>query len=43
VTSSQAETALSYALAHGAKLISVNPIRASLEEYFFQEIGAHKN
>lgn len=40
--SSQAETALTYAISHGAKLISVNPIRVSLEEYFFQEIGARK-
>jgi len=40
--SSQAETALTYAISHGAKLISVNPIRVSLEEYFFQEIGTSK-
>jgi ABC-2 type transport system ATP-binding protein len=42
-TSSQAEAALAHALSHGAKLISVNPIRASLEEYFFQEVGARRN
>ncbi|MBP1610575.1 MAG: uncharacterized protein H6Q04_2810 [Acidobacteria bacterium] len=42
-TSSQAEAVLAYALSHGARLISVNPIRASLEEYFFQEVGARRN
>jgi ABC-2 type transport system ATP-binding protein len=39
----QVESALSYALSRGAKLISVNPIRASLEEYFFQEVGERRN
>jgi ABC-2 type transport system ATP-binding protein len=42
-SSSRAEAALSFALSHGAKLISVNPIRASLEEYFFQEVSALRN
>ncbi|HYK89265.1 MAG TPA: ABC transporter ATP-binding protein, partial [Acidobacteriota bacterium] len=33
------ESVLSYSLSHGAELISVNPIRPSLEEYFFTEIA----
>ncbi len=37
-TSSQVEKILSYAVAHGAELLSVNPIRASLEDYFFSEV-----
>jgi ABC-2 type transport system ATP-binding protein len=39
----QLESSLAYAFSHGAKLISVNPIRASLEEYFFREIDSRKN
>jgi ABC-2 type transport system ATP-binding protein len=34
----QVERILSYALAHGAGLVSVNPIRPSLEEHFFAEV-----
>lgn len=35
----QVEEIISYALARGAGLVSVNPIRPSLEDYFFHEIG----
>jgi ABC-2 type transport system ATP-binding protein len=35
----QMESLLSLVFAHKLELISVNPIRPSLEEYFFQEIG----
>jgi ABC-2 type transport system ATP-binding protein len=34
----QVEAVLTCALRHGAELISVNPIRASLEDYFFREV-----
>jgi ABC-2 type transport system ATP-binding protein len=34
----QVESIISYALAHGAGLVSVNPVRPSLEDHFFQEI-----
>ncbi len=34
----QVEAILSYALSNDAELISVNPIRASLEDYFVQEV-----
>jgi ABC-2 type transport system ATP-binding protein len=34
----QVEQIISYALAHGAGLVSVNPIRPSLEEHFFTEV-----
>jgi len=34
------EAVLARALAGGAELISVNPVRASLEEYFFREVAA---
>jgi ABC-2 type transport system ATP-binding protein len=34
----QVEQIISYALAHGAGLVSVNPIRPSLEEHFFAEV-----
>jgi len=34
----QVESILSYALAHGAGLVSVNPIRPSLEDHFFREV-----
>jgi len=30
---------ISYAIAHGAGLVSVNPIRPSLEDYFFREVA----
>jgi ABC-2 type transport system ATP-binding protein len=35
----QMESLLSLVFAHKLELISVNPVRPSLEEYFFQEIG----
>jgi ABC-2 type transport system ATP-binding protein len=38
-SSGQLEKVLSYALAKGAELISVSPIRPSLEDYFFKEVG----
>lgn len=39
----QVESIISYALAHGAGLVSVNPIRPSLEDHFFHEVtGAPK-
>ena len=38
----QVESIISYALAHGVSLVSVNPIRSSLEDHFFQEIGARR-
>ena len=34
----QVESIISYALAHGAGLVSVNPIRPSLEDHFFNEV-----
>ncbi len=34
----QVEAIISYALAHGAGLVSVNPIRPSLEDHFFNEV-----
>jgi ABC-2 type transport system ATP-binding protein len=34
----QVETIISYALAHGAGLVSVNPVRPSLEDHFFHEV-----
>ena len=37
-TSRQAGAVVSQAVSGGAELVSVNPIRASLEEYFFQEV-----
>jgi len=37
-TSRQVEAVLSYSISRGAELISVNPIRPSLEEYFFREV-----
>jgi ABC-2 type transport system ATP-binding protein len=38
-TSAQVEAIVKCALSNGAVLISVNPIRPSLEDYFFQEIS----
>ncbi len=35
----QIETLLSFVFKHKLELISINPIRPSLEEYFFQEVG----
>ena len=34
----QVESIICYALAHGAGLVSVNPIRPSLEDHFFTEV-----
>jgi ABC-2 type transport system ATP-binding protein len=34
----QVERILSYALSHGAGLVSVNPVRPSLEDHFFTEV-----
>jgi ABC-2 type transport system ATP-binding protein len=39
-TSAQVESIVKCALANGAVLISVNPIRPSLEDYFFREISS---
>lgn len=36
--SAQVEAILSRALAQGAELVSVNPVRPSLEDYFFREV-----
>lgn len=41
-TTSQVEAIVAYGLAHGAELISVNPIRSSLEDYFLQEVGERR-
>jgi ABC-2 type transport system ATP-binding protein len=38
----QVESIISYALAHGAGLVSVNPVRPSLEDYFFREINSRR-
>ncbi len=38
-TSRDVESVLSYALSRGAELISVNPVRPSLEDYFFTEVA----
>jgi ABC-2 type transport system ATP-binding protein len=34
----QVERIISFALAHGAGLVSVNPVRPSLEDHFFTEV-----
>jgi ABC-2 type transport system ATP-binding protein len=39
----QVEAIISYALAHGAGLVSVNPIRPSLEDHFFNEVTGAKD
>jgi ABC-2 type transport system ATP-binding protein len=40
----QVEEIISYAMAHGVGLVSVNPIRPSLEDYFFHEVaGAERS
>ncbi len=39
----QMESLLSFAFAGKKELISVNPIRPSLEEYFFREVGKHES
>jgi len=39
----QVEAIISYALAHGAGLVSVNPIRPSLEDHFFSEVTGAKD
>lgn len=41
-TGRQVESILSAALAHGAELISVTPIRPSLEDYFFAEMTGNR-
>ncbi len=41
-TSSQVASIVSCALSQGAELLSVNPIRPSLEDYFFQEITSNR-
>ncbi len=41
-TPRQLEAVLSYSLSRGAELISVNPVRPSLEEYFFKEVAGRK-
>ncbi len=38
----QVEAIISYALAHGVGLVSVNPIRPSLEDHFFTEVMRNK-
>lgn len=38
--SSQLESIVSYAVEQGAELVSVNPVRPSLEDHFFQEVQA---
>jgi ABC-2 type transport system ATP-binding protein len=38
----QVESILSYALAQGASLVSVNPVRPSLEDYFFSQVATGK-
>jgi len=40
-TSSQVASIVSCALSSGAELLSVNPIRPSLEDYFFHEIASN--
>jgi hypothetical protein len=35
-TPAQVESIISYALGHGACLVSVNPVRPSLEDHFFK-------
>jgi len=39
----QVESIISYALAHGASLVSVNPVRPSLEDHFFKEVTGARN
>jgi ABC-2 type transport system ATP-binding protein len=38
-TSAQVAAILAYAMAHGAELISANPIRPSLEDYFVRKVS----
>ncbi len=38
----QVEAIISYALAHGVGLVSVNPIRPSLEDHFFTEVMGNR-
>ncbi len=38
----QVEAIISYAMAHGVGLVSVNPIRPSLEDHFFKEVTGNK-
>ena len=39
----QVESIISYALAHGAGLVSVNPIRPSLEDHFFTQVTGDRD
>jgi ABC-2 type transport system ATP-binding protein len=39
---SQVESIVSYAVSHGAELVSVTPVRPSLEDYFFQEVEKYQ-
>ncbi len=39
----QVQSILARALANGAQLISVNPVRPSLEDYFYQEVAADRS
>jgi ABC-2 type transport system ATP-binding protein len=41
-TPRQVESIISFALAHGAGLVSVNPVRPSLEDYFVSKVGERK-
>jgi ABC-2 type transport system ATP-binding protein len=41
-TAEQVEAVLKYGLAAGAELVSVTPIRPSLEDYFFSELAGDK-
>ncbi len=38
----QVEAVISYAMAHGISLVSVNPVRPSLEDYFFHEVAGRE-
>ncbi len=39
----QVQSILGQALEHGAQLISVNPVRSSLEDYFYQEVASDRS
>jgi ABC-2 type transport system ATP-binding protein len=42
-TSAQIQQILAHALANHAELISVNPVRPSLEDYFLHEVGSGRD
>jgi len=42
-SSKQVQAVLAYALANDAELISVNPVRPSLEDYFLREVGSGRD